>query len=529
MVPDKIMANKKGLKAWLWERRNTTRLAFVLQIGTRLLTSVLSLIWIRLLVGSMGAPLNSVFLAFQKLLTLGGLGDLGMGGVVGIRVGKGLGRGEENELQSFLAPARGMFLMLAAAVGGGVLLLSPWLPHWLHFPPVTSAGSLVPLFAVGAVLMAGVVVASYWSNLNYACGNVTWPILPTFVLLQLGIMAHWLLARQHLPLWVQVLPYTVTMAVGLWLTRFYVRTTNPMLARVRPLEYGWRTTLLLSESSFWFYLCGLGTAIYRNTDGLLINAGSRFEPGTLTWYDNNYKFCDIAVFLAGTASFVSLPKITQWMHSADTGEQRRARDEMRRLNRFQTLLGCGAALAYLAANDVFMRVWWHHKENVVPAAPLALQLAFALNMAVTASGDVGIQISMRSGKHGMRVAGSLIALTGLLNLGLSIWGMKRGSLQGIAMATVAAQSVLSLAAGWYTCRHLRTSWLPWALGGWLVPVAGILLAFWLRLVLPFDSAQNVLIVVGVYAAMMLAAAWAMSINVDFIRGELAIVRGFFGK
>jgi hypothetical protein len=523
------MPAKNGLKATLWEQRNTTRLAYVLQIGTRLLTSVLSLIWIRLLVGAMGAPLNSLYLAFQKVISLGGLGDLGMGGVVGIRVGQDIGRGKEKELQTFLAPARGVFLLLAAAVGAGVLLLSPWLPRWLHWPTVAAAGPLTPLFVVGAVLMAGVVVASYWSNLNYACGNVTWPILPAFGLLQLGIMGHWLLARQHLPLWVQVLPYTATMAVGLWLTRFYVRTTNPALAGLRPLHFSWRTTLLLSESSFWVYLCGLGNAVYRSTDALVITAGSRFEPGTLTWYDNNYKFCDIAVFLAGTASFVSLPKITQWMHSADTGDQRRARDEMRRLNRFQTLLGCGAALAYLAGNNLFMHVWWRHKENVVPAAPLALQLAFALNMAITASGDVGIQISQRSGKHGMRVAGTMIALTGLLNLGLSIWGMKLGSLQGIAMATVAAQSVLSLAAGWYTCRHLETRWLPWALGGWLLPVGGILLAFWLRVKLPFDSAQNVLLVVGAYTAMLLAAAWAMGINLEFIRGELVIVRKFFEK
>ena len=523
------MPAKKGLKATLWEQRNTTRLAYVLQIGTRLLTSVMSLMWIRLLVGAMGVEVNDAYLRFQKLITLGGLGDLGMGGVVGIRVGQELGRGAEKELPKFLATARGVFLLLAAAVGAGVLLLSPWLAQWLHWRPAPGAGSQTALFAVGAVLMAGVVAASYWSNLNYACGNVTWPILPAFLLLQLGLMGHWLLARQHFPLWAQCLPYAATMIIGICLSRFYVRSTNPELARLRPLQFDRRTALLLGESSFWVYLCGLGNAIYRSTDTLVITAGSLFALGTVTRYEYNYKFCDIAVFLAGTASFVSLPKITQWMHSPDAGDQRRARDEMRRLNRFQTLLGCGAALAYLAGNDLFMRVWWHHRENVVPAAPLALQLAFALNMAITASGDVGIQISQRSGKHGMRVAGTMIALTGLLNLALSVWAMERGSLQGIAMATVAAQSVLSLAAGWYTCRHLKANWLPWALGGWVFPTAGVLFAGWLRWRLPFDSTQNVLIVIGAYAAMLLAGALALGINLDFIRGELVIVRKFFEK
>jgi O-antigen/teichoic acid export membrane protein len=525
------MAVETKLTRWLREQRTSTRLAYAMQLCSRIGASFANLIWIRLLVGAMGLPLNGVLIAFQNVITLGGLGDLGMGGAVAIRAGQYLGRGDQSGLKEFLASARTVFLLLAVLAGGGFLVLSPWLPHWLGFPAVEGTGSLTLLFAVGAVLVGGIMLSSYLTNLNYACGNVTWPVMPAFVLLQAGFLCQWLLARQHQPLWVQFSPTIATAAASLWLYRFYVSKSHPALAGILPLKLDWRVAVVLAESSFWVYLCGLGNAIYRTTDGLVINAG--FPAGTLPVYVYNYKFCDLVVFLALTASFVSLPKITQWMASTEPRDQERVRLEMRRLNQFQTLLGCGAALGYLAVNNLFMKIWFLHNANPVPPVALGLQTAFALNMAITASGDVGIQLSMRSGKNGLRVAGLLIGLTGLLNVALSVVAMKLGSLWGIAMATVLAQSLLSVGAGYYTCRQLKIGWVPWLLKGWLLPFGGILLAAWLRRELPYYSPQhvlllqNVLVLGAAYMAAWLAAAWGLGINASFIRQELAFVRTFF--
>jgi O-antigen/teichoic acid export membrane protein len=522
------MPPKKGLTLWLWKQRNSARLAYILTLSTRMLSSFMGLIWIRLLVGAMGQELNSVYLAYQKVISLGGLGDLGIGGAVGIRAGQYLGQGKEEELRKFLASARTVFLILAFTIGGGFLLLSPWLPQWLRFKAVEGAGSLRLLFAVGSFSIACVMLASYLNNLNYACGNVTWPVIPIFVLLQLSLLGHWLLARQHQPLWMQIIPYVASAAAGLCLIRFYVRSSHPPLAVLLPLGIDWRLTVSLFESSFWIYLCSLGNAIYRTTDGLVINAG--FKPGTLAPYEYNYKFCELVVFLVLTASYVSLPKINQWMASSNPADQDRVRVEMRRLNQFQTLLGCGAALAYLGGNNLFMKLWWLHKANPILPAALPLQLAFALNLAVTASGDTGIQLALRSGSRGLRMAGAAVGLTGLLNLGLSIVAMKMGSLWGIAMATVIAQSVLSLVASFFTCSYLKIAWLPWALRGWLLPLAGISFAGWLRMKLdPLDSLPNIVLLVGVYAVMLLAAAWGLGINIAFIKEELELVRKFIRK
>ncbi|HZV36339.1 MAG TPA: hypothetical protein VFB72_17315, partial [Verrucomicrobiae bacterium] len=229
------------------------------------------------------------------------------------------------------------------------------------------------------------------------------------------------------------------------------------------------------------------------------------------------------------ASFVILPKMTQWLASPNAHDQQRVRVEMRRLNQFQVLLGCGAALAYLAFNSIFMKIWWMHKANPILPAALPLQLAFALNLAVTSSGDAALQVSTRAGQNGLRVIGALSAITGLVNLGLSIVAMRMGSLTGIAMATVLAQSLGMLASSFYLCRHLKMAWLPWAFKGCILPLALIGLAGWLRMVLPMDSATHGAILVGTYAAMFLLTAWALGVDWAMIKEELNIMRKIVRK
>ncbi len=521
------MAEKTGLRKWLWEQRGSTRLAYALHMGTRLLAAALSLFWIPTLVDAMGKPLNGVYLAFQNVVTLGGLGDLGMGGVVGVRTGQMLGQQKHKELQQFLASARAIFLALALTAGIGMLLLSPWLPQWLHIPIVEGAGSLTKLFAIGAALVACVMISSYITNLNYACGNLTWPVIPTFVMMQLSLFGHWLLARQDLPLWIQYLPYVAAAIAGILLAWFCVRASNRSLAVLWPMRFDWKTGAALLTASFWLYLCALGNAIYRTTDGFVITAG--FPPGTLVGYQNNYKFCEIAVFLVLTASFVSLPKITQWLTSPNENDRQRARVEIRRLNQFQTLLGCGAALAYLAGNDLFMKLWWTHRAHPVEPAAILLQLAFALNLAATASGDAAIQVSLRAGSTGLRNTGSLIGITGLINVALSLVAMHYSSLAGIALATVLAQSLLSLGASYLLCRNLQTPWLPWIANSWLLPLAVVAGAGWVRMHWAADSIVPFLEIAGIYTVVFVALAWCLGINAQFIREEWAIIRGFLKK
>jgi O-antigen/teichoic acid export membrane protein len=521
------MPGEKSLKQWLMEQRSSSRLAYMLILSTRLLSNGLSLVWQRLLLDALGKPIMTSFVAFQSVVSLGGLGDLGLGGAVGIRTGQAIGQKKEDELIGFLAVARTMFLLFALIAGGGFLVMSPWLPHLLGFKPIEGAGSMVLLFALGAFSIMSVMFSSYIYNVNYGCGNVTWPVVPQFIILQSMLLTHVILARAHLPLWVQYIPYVACAFLNVVLVWFYVRVSYPRLAQILPLKFNWPLAQSLVASSFWMYLCSLGNSVYRNTDALVINASPLRD--SMLVYSWNYKFCDLAVFAAITASTVALPKITQWMASLEPEDQKRVRVEMNRLNQFQTLIGCGAALAYLLGNNLFMKIWMMHKQDVIPPAPLLWQTAFALNMVVTTCGDASIQLSLRSGSRGLRFAGSVIGLTALLNLGLSILAIRHQWIAGVAFATVLAQSVLSLLTSAYLCNRLNLPFITWAVRSWVIPVAGISFAAFLRFKFPEDTIRDLGILALCYLGMLVVAAWGLGIKPAFIKEELKILRSFGRK
>lgn len=508
---------------WLQRERSSARLGFILQTAARILSSLLTLVWTRWLLGAMGPALNGLFLNFQSLTALGGLGELGLGGAVSFETGRQLGRDREQELREFLAAARTVFLFLALAFGLGFFTLSPWLARGLDFSQVPAAGPLPGLFLLGAGSVGLVMLGSYINNLNYACGNVTWPVVPAFVLTQISLAAHWWLARQQAPLWAQYAPYAAATLLGLGLSWFYVRISHPRLATLWPLRLDRRTVMGLLEKGLWIYLCGLGNLIFTTTDRLLVGKGFGLEE--VPRYHYNYKLCELAWFVISAASYVSLPKIAQWIASPAATDRTRVVQETHRLNRFQTLLGCAAALVYLAVNDLFMQLWLGEAMR----APALLQLAFAANLAVTTCGDSGVQLCMRCGDQGLRRGGLAIGLTGLLNLGLSWLAMSNGWMAGIALATVVAQSVLSLVAGRFTCRHLGIPWGRWVWNGWMLPVLAVGAAAGLRWLWPPDSGVHAAALAGVYAVILFGVSQAVGFRPAMIREEWRQLRAIFQR
>ena len=500
--------------SWLWRQRNSTRLAFLLQIISRVLSGLLGLVWTKLLLEAMGRPLFGVFTVFQKVASLGGLGDLGLGGAIGIQAGQHLGRGEVDHLRAFLAGARTIFLLLAALTGLGFLVFSPWLPAWLKFPALPGTGSLTALFMVGAAAVTLLILSSYAGNLNYACGNVVWPVVPMFVLWQAASLAQWLLARQHAPLSWQFVPHVVMSAIMLLLTWSFVRLSHRALADLFPLRLDWPLLRGLLERSFWIYLCGLGNLIYTATDQILIQAG--FGPAEVPRYELNNKLCSLVFFAVVAAGYVSAPKITQWLASPAPEDRARAVTEAGRLSRFQSLLGCATALGYLFINDLFMEKWF----GADLLAPLWWQAAFAANLVVTAATDVPLQVTNRLSAQGLRLAGLMIGITATLNLALSFLSMKLGSIGGIALATTLAQTLLSVVLIRHVCRKLETPWLPWLLKTCALPLGVVAVATALRFWWPVDSWSHAALLAGSYLLIILAFMRVIGFDAAFLRDEV---------
>jgi O-antigen/teichoic acid export membrane protein len=511
--------------AWLKRHRSSTRLAFLLQTATRIATAACALVWTRQLLAAMGVELNGLWIAFLAVATLGGLGDLGMGGAVGIRVGRLLGEADDTRLRDFLSNARSLFLMLAITMSGVFLLFSPWLPGWLGFQLVPGSGSLSLLFVVAALGVMVLIPNSYIGNVSYACANLTWPILPAFVLNQCAFGAQWLLARQGAPLWIQYTPHVTSGFALLLLTWWFVRLSHPSLAGLLPLRIRWGEWRELAGQSFWLYFWSLGSFVYTAADRILVRAG--FGSAPVVIYHNNYKLCDLALFVIVAASFASMPKIGQWIASRDDGERERGIAKLVRLNRMQIVLSCAFALGYLALNDFFVRLWLSGLGDF--RAPLSWQYAFALSLVITGSGDAAVQVSPRCSHRGLRVAGVAVGLTALLNLGLSILAMKAGYIWGIALATVVAQSVFSLWISRFACRELNLSWATWITRAWALPVLIVTCAFAVRLLVPLDVWWRLFLLAGIYLLLMCGAALGTGVTLAFLREELHILRSIFGS
>ena len=508
---------------WLWENRTSARMAFILRIVVMGVGALLSLLWTRILVRTMGDSLFGLFLNFQAVSRIGGVGDLGISGAVGIKTGQMLGRGENERLRKLLASARSLFLFLAALHFVVFLLLCPWLPQWLHFKAVEGAGSLPFLFFWAGVTGAIVILSGYLNNLNYAYGTVTWPLLPGVVIGQVfAPLAQWQLARMHAPLWEQNLPYIVSGLILAWLAWKMLKWSHAWLGELRPLEFDRASWKILFSTSTWMYLCSLSTAIYFNTDCLVIGAGSApgFGPATIPMYQMNYKPCSLLITLIWAASFASLPKITQWIASPQASDRQRLLREVDRLNIFQVALSCGSALGYLAFNDEFIKLWFGPQYQ----CPLIWQVGFACNLAITGGGDVGIQLAPRTNDAGMKRMGLTAALTAILNLGFALLFLWLGSIAGITFAAVIAQTVLSLTLGYFTCRHLGLSLSRWTAKSWLLPLGIVLTGAALKYCFPGEDLVHIGILVLCYGGLFAAAALLAGLNKEMLRFEIATVR-----
>ncbi len=507
-----------------WDRhRSSTRVAFMFQMATRVGSSILSLLWTPLLIGTMGKTLYGTFLTFQSVATLGALGDLGMGGAVQIETGRLLGRKEESLLQKFLAVARTAFFVLAICVTVLFVALAPWLPRWLAFEEPAGAGSIPLLFAIGGLGAGLLIVSGYIANLNYGAVNLTWPIIPAFALAQLGIAGHWLLALTGAPLWGQYVPYVAATAIAIACGWVFIRRSHRNLAAVVPVAFDGPTFREIVAKSIWVYVYCIGGTVYVVTDRLFINAG--FGAAQVPSYQLNFKLCELALFVIASASLVSMPKITTWIASSDAQMRERGARETERLGRFQTFLGCAAALVYVAVNDTFMRLWLGGEYQV----PLAWQGAFAANMAVTAAGYAGYDLAARCGPEGLRFGAITVVIAIVFKVAASYWAMVENSIFGIALSTIISQSIVVLASAWFAAKAIRVSWWRLVGNGWLISLGLVVFAvFW----------KASLWSHGVYGkagffmtALLLLAATAkiLGLNAAEIRTEFDAVRSIFRK
>lgn len=517
------MAQFRTFVQWLKDQRSSTRLGFVLQTSSRIGFALMALVWTPLLVGVMGKGLNGLFLTFQGITSLGGLGDLGMGGYVNIRTSRLLGQGKEPELCTFLASARAAFLLFAIVVGGGFAIISPGLFGWLKFFDEPAVGMVNPLIAVGVATISLLVLNSYTNNLNYGCSNITWPIMPLFVAGQLAALTHWLLAREGSPLWLQCLPYALSAAAIHLMGWGFVKASHPVLATVRPLNFSRRDLLNLAGQSLWVYLYSIPVIAHIMISRLLINGV--FGPEHVPVYAYNNRLAELAMFVITSASLASMPKITQWLASPERAQRERAITELKRLNKFQTLLGAIAVLVYLHVNDSFIRFWLGADFH----APLSWQAAFAGFLGVTAGGLAGFDLAARCSEKGIRVGGSAAACSTICNLLMCGLAVHWHSILGIALAALLTQSGIVLFLGWYSSRQLGVSWWELSVKNCLLALAMVGVGLASRRLLALQMGLAIPAVMAVNLTALFLAIKVIGLNWQDFRSEWSVFLALLGR
>ncbi len=504
---------------WLHARRDSPRVAFLLRTVSMVASVLLALIWTRLLVRTMGNELYGLFLAFLAVAQLAGLTDLGLAGAMGVRVMHFLARGEEEACRRFLATARGLFLILAVAGTAITLLLAGQLPQWLGFVSVPSAGSLTLLFALGALGVGLTLAQGYFQNLNYVYGNVVWPIIPAFIFPQLASAAQWLLATRQAPLWLQYLPHLAALVLAIVAGWWMLKVSHPWLGEVRTVRWEPTQYRELASISFWVYLGTLGTLIYVTTDRLVINAF--FGPEAVPAFRFNNKLPELIGGFLGTASFVALPGAIRRLLSPAEGERAGGLDAVHRLQTWQILSGCLAAMGYLFINDFFIELWLGSDFRV----PLFWQVGFALIMALAVSGDLGMQLLGRLEANAIRNAGIIIGGTAFVNLGLSMLSAHFGYIAGVIGATVVAQSISITFMSWLTCKLLKVSAPAWLLRSWLLPLGIVALAAAARWRFPPESWPNAAVLLALNTAIFFLLVRILQVPSSFFVDEWRRFRG----
>ena len=409
--------------------------------------------------------------------------------------------------------------MLGLAFFGASLLLAPWLPRLFKFSDLPGCRSLPWLFvALAAAGTAFLIFNGYLQNVNYAYGTVVWPVLPGFLLAQLSFAAQWLLAVHGAPLWLQYGVSVVSGAITCVLAWWMLRISHPWLGELRPIRFDYSEVPQLIGTSFWVYLLSLGNLIYLTTDQILITAG--FGPELVPAYRNNCKPCDLGLLLLCNASYVSMPGIMRRLLSGDETQRAQSVGGILRLQKFQVFAGCVLAITYVCFNDVFMRLWLGRNFVV----PLAWQVAFAVNVAITVGSIMGLEVVCRFSMGAIRTAGLAITAASLINLALSWTAMRAGSILGIALATVVAQSVASLAVSRHACSLLGVDWPRWLLQSWLLPILAVGTAAAGRSFFSPDRWRDAILLAGICLGISLALARLLSLTKALIASELKKLR-----
>jgi O-antigen/teichoic acid export membrane protein len=514
----------KKLLGWLWQRRDSARIGFLLRLVTLGGGMVFALAWTRLLTRSMGMELYGLFIAFMALTRFAGLGEAGIGNAVSMLLLPFRAQKRFDDMGRFLDSARTLMLGLAVSFGVVVILLSPWLPGWLHFHAAPGSGSLTLLFIMGGVGIAFTIAASYFGNVSYGVGNVCWPILPAFVATQAAFLCQWFLARAGSPLWCQFIPQVLIQVFCIWFIWLGLTWTDRRVGALLPLSADRAVFKRLFSTGIWAYLANLGNMVYTTMGQLLVNAG--FGAVAVPAFVVNGRLPELAFSLINAASFVASFKIVTLLQSKqDPALREQGLKLFHYLHRVQVLMGLAAAAGYLLFNDIFV-AWWLGEDYQIAHA---VQFAFAANLVLAAGADALQRVVCLRSPEDLRYYSRTVILTAGLYLIVAFASMKAGFILGIASAAALAQLVFSCLNARRLCSE--PGWSLWGImqRAVLLPVGMVAILIVLKLTTAGSSPTSWAVLSTAYGAILVLTNRLLGFRLADIPSEIKTFMGLLRR
>jgi O-antigen/teichoic acid export membrane protein len=226
----------------------------------------------------------------------------------------------------------------------------------------------------------------------------------------------------------------------------FIRRRYPAI-RVRLRDFDWATVRGIFSFSIFVLVLNAGGRLSFETDSLVIGAFMNVSAIPHFTVANSFLIYLMEFMLAIAA--VVMPAATKLHAKGNTPE---LREVFLKWSKIALSLSIMAGLFLIVLGPRFI-AWWIDPSFERPAGQV-LQILMVSYLVFLPVRGVALPILMGLGKPGLPTIGFLV--TGLLNLGLSVWLVRPFGLAGVAIGTAIPNVLFAALVLAQTCRELET-------------------------------------------------------------------------
>jgi stage V sporulation protein B len=395
-------------------------------------------------IGVKGYGTWAVFLAINGLTSLA---DLGLFGTLSKFIAEYYAHRDFDALSKALNSGLAVFLLLAAAIGGGLWVATPWLSVRLFHGSNIRREELITLFRLFLIVIAANIVNLLFASVTTGLQrlDLTNMISAANVFLNALFSACLLLGGFGL----RGLVYGYS-AAGIITVVIYVITVRRLLPQVaiNPRHFDKQEARKMFGFSFRLYVTQAAVAVHNQIEKVFLAMLVGVAP--VGWYDIA---SDVALKIRGAIGFILSPVLPAASELSALGDEARIRELYYRAHKYLALIGVPAICFVVAVSSRFVDLWIGPQLEIV-AFPLSVLVVVSFINLITGPGFL---IFAGSGYLKPGVDSAILGI--VLNVALSFGLIYKFGFAGAVLGTSAA---LVLASGYFITLFHRHTHYPFS-------------------------------------------------------------------